>query len=193
MKKTLIAGLLLSLAGMSAANATTVTFDSLEQSGTGYQFMGTYTEQGFLLNSNGSFGSAQQQNTGWYAGSASLFNNGGEATTTLTKVGGGTFALNEISLARVSTSWGPGATVSFTGNVNGGGTVFQSFVVGSALAFSNFSFTGFNNLNSVSWIQAAPYHQFDNIVLDNGTVPEPASLALFGLALAGFAVARRKA
>lgn len=193
MKKTLIAGLLIALAGTSAANATTITFDSLEQSGNGYQSMITYTESGFLLDSHGNFASAQQQTAGWYAGSASLFNNGGGATTTLTKVGGGAFALNEISLARVSTSYAPGATVSFTGNVNGGGTVFQSFVVGSALAFNNFSFTGFNNLNSVSWVQAAPYHQFDNIVLDGGTVPEPATLALFGLALAGFAVARRKA
>lgn len=194
MKKTLIAGLLLSLASMSAANATTITFDSLEQSGTGHQFPGaTYTEQGFLLDSHGEFVSAQQQTTDWYAGSASLFNNGPEATTTLTKVGGGTFALNGISLAPVSSFHGPNATVSFTGNVNGGGTVFQSFVVGSALAFSNFSFSGFNNLDSVSWVQASPYHQFDNIVLDSGTVPEPASLALFGLALAGFAVARRKA
>lgn len=193
MKKTLIAGLLLALAGTSAANATTITFDSLEQSGSSFQSMATYTELGFLLDSHRSFASAQQQNAGWYAGSASLFNNFGGGITTLTKVGGGTFALYGISLARVSTSYGPGATVSFTGNVNGGGTVSQSFVVDAALAFSNFNFSGFNNLSSVNWVQSAPYHQFDNIVLDNGQVPEPATLALFGLALAGFAVARRKA
>lgn len=53
----------------------------------------------------------------------------------------------------------------------------------------------FDDLLSVSWIQTAPYHQFDDIsltiagVIDGpGEVPEPASYALMLLALGGLAV-----
>lgn len=55
------------------------------------------------------------------------------------------------------------------------------------------AFSGFDNLDSVTWIQSSPFHQFDNIALDESAVPEPGSLALLGLGLAGCAVVRRKA
>jgi hypothetical protein len=43
-------------------------------------------------------------------------------------------------------------------------------------------------------MQVAPYHQFDNLVLDQAAsaVPEPATLALSGLALAMIVALRRK-
>jgi hypothetical protein len=194
MKKILTAAVFTALSCASMlASATIITFDSLEQAGSSFQYLSSYNENGFNL-SAGSLGSAQQGNTGWYFGSASLFNDHGSAVTTLTKIGGGTFNFDSIDLAPVSTVYGSGATVSFVGNVNGGGTVNASYTLNSTFSFQTFALTGFNNLDSVTWIQSANYHQFDNLVLDQSSrVPEPGSLALVGLALAAFAVARRKA
>ncbi|MEO6145631.1 MAG: PEP-CTERM sorting domain-containing protein [Sulfuriferula sp.] len=187
--KTLIFVSTLSAVAMSAS-ATTISFDSLEQVGGGFQSLTSYNENGFNL-SAGQFASAQQGNTAWYFGSASLFNNYSGGITTLTKIGGGTFDFSAIDLAPVSTMYSPGATVSFVGNVHGGGSVNTSFTLNNTYAFQTFLLSGFNNLDSVTWRQDSPYSQFDNVVLDR-SVPEPASLALFGIGLVGLNAFRRK-
>lgn len=192
--KTTLAAFASLLALLSfTAQASVISFDSLEQSGTTYQFVTSYTEAGFSFTStSNSFGSAQQGNVGWYFGSASLFNNTSGATTTLARVGGGAFSLNSIDLAPVSTGWGLGATISLVGHLNGGGTVNQSFLVDDGYFFQTFALTGFTNLDSVTWVQASPYHQFDNLVIDGATVPEPSAALLVGLALTGLGLVRRR-
>jgi len=188
MKKLILVALLL-LSSVVTGNATTITFDSLEQAGSGFQYMSTYSENGFQLTTAGQFASAQQGNSGWYFGSASLFNNQGDGVTTLARINGGTFDFNSIDLAPVSTSYGAGATISFIGNVDGGGTVTESFTLNNSFSFQTLTFSGFDNLDSVTWTQVYNYHQFDNLVLDQSApVPEPGTMALLGLGLAGLAV-----
>lgn len=196
-----------------SANATTIGFDPLITSGEGFVSPVTYTESGFTLKSmsNLGFGSARTGDVNflyngqimtWYYGSTSLFNDdlaGG--ITSLSKDDGGTFTLNSIDLAALNDfyTWGSGENISFTGNLHGGGTVTQTFQFTEQFKFLTFSFNGFENLDSVTWGQGFPYHQFDNIVLDQSAppegpgnnVPEPASIGLFGLGLAALGVGRR--
>ena len=104
---------------------------------------------------------------------------------------GAVFNLTSIDLADLNAApGGQNVTVNFTGFINGGGTVLQSFTTDAAFGMETFLFSGFNNLTKVEWLQEAGFHQYDNINVT--VVPEPTVIVGLGLGLALLVARRRK-
>jgi hypothetical protein len=150
----------------------------------------TSTSGGFVFNSPDT-GNGSPQIIGsnlFYAGANGLAAFA-PAFITLTQTDGKPFSLLSIDLAR-NFAFDSAPSTTFTGMLAGGGTVSETFTVTTSsppLTFQTFDFTGFTGLTSVSWDQAETssegIHQFTNITLSTGVVPEPPGLTLFTLGL----------
>lgn len=176
------------------ANAVLIDFDSLEVANSNLNYIpsGEYTEDGFTISGPTMYYAGQSNDE--YAGSAGLHLRTSNATISLVDSTASVFSINSIGLSILNPD-GVSPEVTFTGFLLGGGTVTQTFQPLS-FGFSDFFFdASFSNLTSISWNQG-PYdgdaHQFDNINLNVVKVPEPATIALLGLGLAGIGFARRK-
>ena len=165
--------------------------------------LGPYVSQGFALNSTGPTPGFNTFGTGaafFYAGEPGFSPLMG-GSVSLEAVDNSAFSLTSIDLAR-SFAFDPAPTVTFTGNLAGGGTVMQSFTVATPVgvsAFQTFTFSGFTNLVSVNWDQAGSagsgLHQFTDLVIqtDGTVVPEPATAGLFGASLLSIIALRKRA
>lgn len=131
-----------------------------------------------------------------YTGSVSPYQANPNRLTILTQDNGNPFRINSIDLANLFTQAAvPGGfSVTFTGDVQGGGTVTQTFTHLADDSLTTFNFdNSFNNLTALEFTQGDnttthPY-QFDNVVVNGpaaAPTPEPGSLALLtGLCCAG--------
>jgi len=185
----ILAAALVLLAG-EAGSAVIVNFDGLLENGPGArQVSSPYPELGFTFTALGAGFESWRTGAPGYAGSPALQNRVPDDTTVLTADGGAVFGLLSIDLSEVFAGSGQSVSVTFTGTKFDTSTVIDTFVLDGTHGFENFSFTGFTDLVSVSWIQTVDYHQFDNVVL---LIPEPATAALLILGLVGLAAGRRR-
>ena len=170
---------------ISSALAVVIDFESLHHADSNISGHGSsYGEDGFTIGGSilSTFGSLEFR----YSGSTAMFENSGGFTNTLTQDNANPFSIHSIDLSELNGSFV--ASVAFTGLYNGGGSIQQTFTLdGVSFGAETFAFTGlWSNLDQVSWSQAAPFHQFDNIVLNApSAVPVPAAVWLFGTALIG--------
>lgn len=188
--------LLLIAGGSFSANADTISFSSLSQTGTGSTSEGnTYTQQGFTfadqLNGDGDGLSIWQASSpslpSLNTADTSLFEFYAGSTTRLTDAGNAAFTLDSIDLAQYYNLETAGTfNVTFTGTFADSSTVSQTFTVdrfaGTPL-LQTFAFSGFDNVVRVDFTQGVAVsgnaYQFDNLVVaPSSAVPEPSSLAM---------------
>lgn len=82
-------------------------------------------------------------------------------------------------------------TLSLIGHLVGGGSVTTS--LNTSDTWMTYALSGFNNLSSVDIYGYNVYAvAIDNLEINASAVPEPASMALLGLGLAGVLAARRR-
>ncbi len=180
---------------LTASASTVVTFDNANGNSST-----SYTESGFTLTNSGISGSngiaywsGTGNNTPNYAFCSNDSGCGGYNTTFITVTSaGGAFSLTSFDGNNYNS--GLSGTFTLVGALVGGGSVTDTFAYGTA--WQHYSVNNFSDVTSVTFSSTGGNWgaAIDNLTFNApASVPEPESLALFGLGLAGLCVMRRKA
>ncbi|MBK8018869.1 MAG: hypothetical protein IPK20_20630 [Betaproteobacteria bacterium] len=175
------------------ASAVVIDFESLTHAGLDVVAIPVYQEDGFRFSSDVDPVLADAAFSIWgtggigFNGSTALFNTFEGQTTTMQSVDASPFSLQSITVGPMIE--GLAGTLTFVGELAGGGEVTQNFTFGPALLPQVLTFgTGFAGLSRVMWLQgnALEAHQFDNLVV-NQPIPEmrTGAFVLAGLAVLG--------
>ena len=200
-----ILGFLLAVAAVTAdSKATTINFSNLN-TGSCASDGPSVTSGGYNFSGNPADSSMFMCNAGVVANNTTpaLINANATSEIFMSAVGNAVFSLNSFSAGNRDDSpsnYGTTTAIALTGYLSGGGTVTETISLSGNL-FSNFLVNAnFINLTSASFIaigtpgyEASGEFVINNIAVNGAVVPEPASIALFGAALFGLGIARRRA
>lgn len=178
------------------SHAAILDFESLKSSQT-IQVGSTYQEDGFRLDSLTrnmpftSFGTTDSR----FVESTALFSNISNGLIRLTRADNGLFDITSIRLAELNSL---GSKVTFTGLLGNGTTVSQQVQLDGNKGFQTFTFSSqFVGISQITWLQVSPYHQFDDILVQNHQTPQatpvpPSSLLFASMLLSYIGWASRK-
>lgn len=126
-------------------------------------------------------------------GARGAFNGTSALSISMTQSGGGAFDLGQLDMATGYSGFAGNATIKVAGSLSGGGLVSEVIEVSSV--WNTFFLTGFTGVTEVVFLtrDVVAGVSIDNLNSEGrGTVPEPGSLALIGLGLAGLIERRRR-